>query len=428
MTGGMITGVGYLEMENGYITGARTIDIHSEDEDDDGIVSLTAGWSRLSDTDDTMVDTLALNGPSSSDVRISYVAAPNADNDAANKAYVDSKAAAYLPLKGGTMDGDIDMGRASINGIEVLEFYHILFNAVDEENSIEIVSQDGSAIELYSSATDDQTVVITGVGTPSGDNDAANKAYVDVVGDLVGDTSVSEQIATAVANKADKDEVLQIVTATTDDGVAYTVTVPGITAFTTGKRFVLITDTTSTSTTPTLNVNGLGAKNVRRRLSTGATAVAGYSTGWIVKNKPYMFMYDGIQWIIEGQEKPVGLDLYGPIHATHDGAGNLIEDTYMTTECYLEFYMPRVTTISLPADNWTGDSNPWYQTLTVDAATDFVAKIDLQPTAEQIIELQDADIALMAENECGEVTVYALGGKPTTDFEMQILITPVNEV
>ena len=38
------------------------------------------------------------------------------------------------------------------------------------------------------------------------------------------------------------------------------------------------------------------------------------------------------------------------------------------------------------------------------------------------------DIALMAENNAGTVTFYALGGKPSTDYTMQVLLTEVSYV
>lgn len=86
--------------------------------------------------------------------------------------------------------------------------------------------------------------------------------------------------------------------------------------------------------------------------------------------------------------------------------------------------LPRIATITLTADAWTGSSNPWSQVVTVNGVN-ANSKIDLQPTAQQIISLQNADIALMAENNAGVITVYALGGKPTTDYTMQVLITEV---
>lgn len=86
--------------------------------------------------------------------------------------------------------------------------------------------------------------------------------------------------------------------------------------------------------------------------------------------------------------------------------------------------LPRIATITLTSGAWTGSSNPWSQVITVNGVG-VNSKIDLQPTAQQIVALQNADIALMAENNNGVVTVYALGGKPTVDYTMQVLITEV---
>ena len=90
----------------------------------------------------------------------------------------------------------------------------------------------------------------------------------------------------------------------------------------------------------------------------------------------------------------------------------------------IQSFMPKSTTISLPAANWTGSANPYSQVVTVNGAT-ANSKIDLQPTALQIVELQNTDIALMADNNNGVITVYALGGKPKVNYTMQALITEV---
>jgi hypothetical protein len=85
---------------------------------------------------------------------------------------------------------------------------------------------------------------------------------------------------------------------------------------------------------------------------------------------------------------------------------------------------PKLTNVSMLASSWIGESNPWSQVVTINGVTDN-SKIDLQPTALQIVELQDNDIALIAENTNGIVTIYALGSKPTKDYTMQALITEV---
>jgi hypothetical protein len=86
--------------------------------------------------------------------------------------------------------------------------------------------------------------------------------------------------------------------------------------------------------------------------------------------------------------------------------------------------LPRVATITLSKSAWTGSANPYSQNVNVATVTTST-KIDLQPTAQQIISLNDADIALMAQNDNGTVTVYALGGKPSVDYTMQVLLTEV---
>lgn len=88
---------------------------------------------------------------------------------------------------------------------------------------------------------------------------------------------------------------------------------------------------------------------------------------------------------------------------------------------------PKITTITLTAASWSGNANPWSQAVHVDGAT-VNSKVDLQPTAIQVVELQNNDIALMTENDNGRIVVYALGSKPEVDYTIQALITEVSIV
>ena len=89
--------------------------------------------------------------------------------------------------------------------------------------------------------------------------------------------------------------------------------------------------------------------------------------------------------------------------------------------------LPRVATITLAAASWSGSSAPYSQVVEISTVTS-ATKIDLQPTVAQITELQNADIALMAENIDGVVTIYSFGGKPSSDMTMQVLLTEVSYV
>ena len=277
---------------------------------------------------------------------------------------------------------------------------------------------------------------------------------VDAVSILVGDTKVSDQIATAIAEKADKTEVPQVVKATSSNGTAYLATVPGIVSLTAGVSFIMIPSMVSKSTTPTLNVNDLGAKPIRRRLSNiSASLQAGYAANWLTVNKPFRLMYDGTAWIVEGQDKPSALDLYGAVaeaqKATNDSADQNISNTYIkglsvsaqeitytkgdgttgtvSLSALIQGLLPKVTTVSLPAASWLGESSPYYQDITSSYVTES-SKVDIQPSAEQLVEWQNNGLAFNTLSSNGLFRVYVSDFKPTTDMLIQVTIQEVLEV
>jgi hypothetical protein len=71
--------------------------------------------------------------------------------------------------------------------------------------------------------------------------------------------------------------------------------------------------------------------------------------------------------------------------------------------------------ITLLATAWTGNGGSYSQVVEIPGVTAHT-KVDLQLTSEQHREFLDKVLTFVAENDWGVVTVYAIGGKPLSDF------------
>lgn len=108
---------------------------------------------------------------------------------------------------------------------------------------------------------------------------------------------------------------------TAGSGDAYTASVSGLTLVA-GASFVMVPHTASTTTAPTLNVNGLGAKKIRLRLSSAPQAtIALIKTNFLAANRPIRVTYDGTQWIIDDMTCPDVTSLYGTVPISKGGTG-----------------------------------------------------------------------------------------------------------
>ncbi|MBP3341777.1 MAG: hypothetical protein J6K99_04525, partial [Peptococcaceae bacterium] len=149
----------------------------------------------------------------------------------------------------------------------------------------------------YTSLKNPHSLKVQGNGTDIGSYDGSSAKTFNITPDNIG--------AAPSANG-------QYAVTTGGTGSAYTATVPGIAALTAGVSFIMIPNVVSESTSPTLNVNGLGAKSLKRRLSNLATSLQnGYNNTWLAAGKPFRVTYDGTAWIVEGHEKPAAADMYG---------------------------------------------------------------------------------------------------------------------
>ena len=84
----------------------------------------------------------------------------------------------------------------------------------------------------------------------------------------------------------------------------------------------------------------------------------------------------------------------------------------------------KTSTIELLASKWKGTDSVYSQTVTLSGIT-ANSRVDLQPSPEQLKNLMDLKISMIAANDNGTVTVYAIGGAPDSDYIMQVMITEV---
>lgn len=149
------------------------------------------------------------------------------------------------------------------------------------------------------------------------------------------DNTGLERLWTHICAKfSTKDEVATTVAATTGAvtttgvGTAYKAEVDGITSLTRGAHFFMIPHTTSTIATATLNVNGLGAKYLRRPLSSSnAITVQAETDNWLTANAPVEVVYDGVYWVVKDIVRPNMTDAYGTLPVANGGTGATAKGT-----------------------------------------------------------------------------------------------------
>ena len=86
---------------------------------------------------------------------------------------------------------------------------------------------------------------------------------------------------------------------------------------------------------------------------------------------------------------------------------------------------PRIGVVNLLASAWVGENNLYSQVVKIEGVTKN-SQVDLTPDVQQLLVFYEKDLTLVAENEDGVVTVYAIGQKPANDYAIQVTITEVD--
>ena len=115
------------------------------------------------------------------------------------------------------------------------------------------------------------------------------------------------------------------------------------------------------------------------------------------------------------------------LEATIDSEETLEGTIYMPKEMEVGKLAnaPKIGYVTLLASDWVGEEKLYHQVVEIEGVTEN-SQVDLTPSVEQLLVFYDKDLAFVAENEGGIVTVYAIGQKPLNDYTIQVTITEVD--
>ena len=137
-------------------------------------------------------------------------------------------------------------------------------------------------------------------------------------------------------------------------------------------------------------------------------------------NSPYNGFYTVICSGNAGSKVQIAIDTSG----THQIMGRSCNSG--TWESWHGITIGQTAIMSLPSASWVDSGNGYFTqaspSFSIQPSSPVTSntKIDLQPTAAQIKQMfSDGTIALMADNDGGTITVYAVGDAPTVDLSLQ---------
>lgn len=147
---------------------------------------------------------------------------------------------------------------------------------------------------------------------------------------LKADRNLSNVETSDFFGKLMETRVESIYTAESSDGISYTVTVPGVTQLYAGLEIMIVPGRISASTIPTINVNGLGAKEIRQPLSINSVATApALIPTWLSPSCPIRLTYNGALWKTDFGRQ-AGANIYGTVPIGSGGTGATTAEAALT--------------------------------------------------------------------------------------------------
>ena len=195
------------------------------------------------------------------------------------------------------------------------------FNEIVNEGGIDFYTDNTEAVESVFANGNIITIVAEGLGDILHEDDIilydGNK-WIKISSQFDSKNYTDIKIDEKISSDA---KIVRSFT-TSGSGSNYIATIDNYTSYTKGDIFIMIPHTTATTTSPTLNINSLGAKTIGRLSYSSGTKVSLRSTTELSASYPVTLVYNGTYFIAIDNKQPYGgNDFYSTISVSKGGTG-----------------------------------------------------------------------------------------------------------
>jgi len=175
------------------------------------------------------------------------------------------------------------------------------------------------------------------------------------------------------------------------------------------------------SSSPTLNINGLGVKQITFPNLTGGDLNLGPLLYWVREGGIYCVVYNGSRFVLLNQQVMEATVSYRGVVRLNDDIDSTSITTAATANSVRQAYEKATSTLvsaTLTAAGWTGSAAPYSQVLSVNGVTATSVNEIILSSAPSIIAANIQD----GGQSANQITLRAYGVKPTVNNPIKIIV------
>ena len=200
-------------------------------------------------------------------------------------------------------------------------------------------------------------------------------------------------------------------------------TIPGITSYDDILNIPIYIKaaTYGASSSPTLNINGLGVKQITFPNLTGGDLNLGPLLYWVREGGIYCVVYNGSRFVLLNQQVMEATVSYRGVVRLNDDIDSTSITTAATANSVRQAYEKATSTLvsaTLTAAGWTGSAAPYSQVLSVNGVTATSVNEIILSSAPSIIAANIQD----GGQSANQITLRAYGVKPTVNNPIKIIV------